>query len=331
MKKIFQYTKIIVLLSLFISCNKEPEMPVLDVSVSSTAVKVGEEIVFNITHNATTLSIYTGDAGHEYNMSQFFITKNLSEQELRDSIYALPDPNSTKFEKDFVGLTAVPSFVAWTCTPPAPPSIENNALKVTANSTINPGNNTLSIYPKNMIGNNAKLVLTCKFDNSAASLMLLTAIKINGVLSNGMLWKDGWIYPMATTSKDYSEITLDLMPLINSWKANAGKPYGPVEEIQILIGAMGGFKGNLYIAKIKFGENGKLPFAVGIPIPVFNNSGKATFKYKYSKPGTYKVTILGSNVGNKTYAGDGYQTNLTPTAVEYPIARTIQEYEIVVK
>lgn len=331
MKKIFPYTLTIVLFSLFISCDNEPIEPVLDVSVTSTVVKVGEEVVFNISHNATALSIYTGDAGHEYNMSQFFITKNLSEQELRDSIYALPDPNSVKFEKDFVGLTAVPSFVAWTCTPPSLPSIENNALKVTANSTINLGNNTLSIYPNNMIGNNAKLILTCKFDNSNDSLMLLAAIKINGVLSNGMLWKDGWIYPMVGISKDYSQITLDLMPIINSWKANAGKPYGPVEEIQILIGATGGFKGNLFISKIKFGENGSLPFAIGIPIPVVNNSGKATFKYKYSKPGTYKVTILGSNVGNKTYAGDGYQTNLTPTAAEYPISSIIKDFEIVVE
>lgn len=70
------YTKFILLLAAttFIACNEE-EAPSLHISASAdkTEVKVGEPVTFSIRHNAMAVSIYTGDDGHDYKSSAYYL------------------------------------------------------------------------------------------------------------------------------------------------------------------------------------------------------------------------------------------------------------------
>lgn len=55
------------------------------------------------------------------------------------------------------------------------------------------------------------------------------------------------------------------------------------------------------------------------------------FKYTYSTPGTYTITVVGTNVGGKIHRGDGYNTDRVSSGDEYNYNRTIREMSITVE
>lgn len=55
------------------------------------------------------------------------------------------------------------------------------------------------------------------------------------------------------------------------------------------------------------------------------------FKYTYNTPGTYTVTVVGTNVGGKIHRGDGYNTDRVSSGDEYNYSRTIREMSITVE
>lgn len=55
------------------------------------------------------------------------------------------------------------------------------------------------------------------------------------------------------------------------------------------------------------------------------------FAYTYSAPGTYTITVIGTNVGGKIHRGDGYNTDRTASGDEYNYRRTVREMSIVVE
>lgn len=55
------------------------------------------------------------------------------------------------------------------------------------------------------------------------------------------------------------------------------------------------------------------------------------FKYTYATPGTYTVTVVGTNVGGKIHRGDGYNTDRVSNGNEYNYTRTIREMSITVE
>ncbi len=55
-----------------------------------------------------------------------------------------------------------------------------------------------------------------------------------------------------------------------------------------------------------------------------------TLVYSYSAPGTYTITVVGTNTGRKLYNGDGYKTNMVTQANEYGYARLIRTFTITV-
>ena len=84
------YTKFILLLAAttFIACNEE-EAPSLHISASAdkTEVKVGEPVTFSIRHNAMAVSIYTGDDGHDYKSSAYYLLLGKTNDDLQNNNY----------------------------------------------------------------------------------------------------------------------------------------------------------------------------------------------------------------------------------------------------
>ena len=68
-------------------------------------------------------------------------------------------------------------------------------------------------------------------------------------------------------------------------------------------------------------------FSTGVAINRYN----LTYSYKFTTPGTYVVTLLGTRVGDKIYSGAGYIYNSTASASEYNYERYTARVTIVVQ
>ncbi|TRX70391.1 hypothetical protein [Carboxylicivirga sp. M1479] len=68
-------------------------------------------------------------------------------------------------------------------------------------------------------------------------------------------------------------------------------------------------------------------FSTGFTIDRYEKS----FEYAYNEVGTYIVTLIATNVGDKKYSGSGYQGDRTSSGDEYDLNRTIKELTITVQ
>ena len=68
-------------------------------------------------------------------------------------------------------------------------------------------------------------------------------------------------------------------------------------------------------------------FSTGVAINRYN----LTYSYKFTAPGTYVVTLLGTRISDKIYSGSGYIYNSTASASEYNYGRNTATVTIVVQ
>ena len=68
-------------------------------------------------------------------------------------------------------------------------------------------------------------------------------------------------------------------------------------------------------------------FSTGVAI----NRNELTYSYKFTTPGTYVVTLLGTRLSDKNYSGSGYIYNSTSSASEYTYNRNTDTVTIVVQ
>ena len=68
-------------------------------------------------------------------------------------------------------------------------------------------------------------------------------------------------------------------------------------------------------------------FSTGVAINRYN----LTYSYKFTAPGTYVVTLLGTRLSDKIYSGSGYIYNSTASASEYTYNRNTARVTIVVQ
>jgi hypothetical protein len=68
-------------------------------------------------------------------------------------------------------------------------------------------------------------------------------------------------------------------------------------------------------------------FSTGVAINRYN----LTYSYKFTAPGTYVVTLLGTRLSDKNYSGSGYIYNSSASASEYTYNRNTDRVTIVVE
>ena len=109
--------------------------------------------------------------------------------------------------------------------------------------------------------------------------------------------------------KDTAAIRIrELMPTLKTYN-----------ECQILVGT---YFTNLSVLLTPAGG-----FSTGVAI----NRYYLTYSYKFTTPGTYVVTLLGTRVGDKIYSGSGYIYNSTSSASDYTYKRNTDTVTIVVE
>ena len=75
LKKLYPILVMALLMMLFGACEKEAAIPTLSVTATPSTVSAGETVTFEITGEAQTFAIFTGDAGHRYDSSYLVLAE----------------------------------------------------------------------------------------------------------------------------------------------------------------------------------------------------------------------------------------------------------------
>ncbi|MEM9934937.1 MAG: DUF5017 domain-containing protein [Bacteroidota bacterium] len=225
---------IIMVLFLF-SCEEEIVVPDIDFAASSTTINAGESVVFTIDGQADGISLYTGDAGHDFNRSVYVLTQGLTDEELhRETTYLT--------EEGFNDMVAAglfeQSFLDSLLVPPATSILATDVLEA-FRAVIGVEYYALSTAQNILHGD----IFGDKFN-------------VDGV---------GLFMPYFTVeAADFA-------------------PEGGFDK---------GFSINPFLAD-------------------------KTYMHVYATSGTYEATLVYTNISDKQYSGDGYQTNRVPSGSEY--------------
>ena len=225
----------------FASCVKDDLDTWVSLEADKTEVAINETVTFNVSGNAETYVIYTGDAGHDFANSYLVITegKKIDQEE-----YVL-----TKARLD-----------TWT-------PILNDEI-----ADYNIANPTSPLNANAIIAGLEALVDKSYYKDTAANRIreLMPTLKTFGDCSN----------------------------LVVTYFTN----------LSILLTPVGGF-------------------STGVAL----NRNELTYSYKFSTPGTYVVTLLGTRLSDKNYSGSGYIDDRTSSASEYIYNRNTDTVTIVVQ
>jgi hypothetical protein len=233
--------KLLSILFLFASCEKDDLDTWVSIEADKTAVAINETVTFKMSGNAETYVVYTGDASHDFTKSYLVITGGRT---IDDESYVL-----TQAKLDI-----------W-----------------------------IPILTTEIAANNAN-------PNS-------TPLNANTIITGLQSLVDQSYY------KDTAAIRIrELMPTLKSFPECQNLVDTYFTNLSVLLTPAGGF-------------------STGVAINRYN----LTYSYKFTTPGTYVVTLLGTRIGDKIYSGSGYIYNSTASASEYNFGRNTATVTIVVQ
>ena len=233
--------KLLSILFLFASCEKDDLDTWVSIEADKTIVAVDSTVTFKMSGNAETYVVYTGDAGHDFTKSYLVITGGRT---IDDESYVLKQS----------GLdTWIPILTS----------------EIAAYNILNPN----SPLDTNFIIDGLRRLLDKSYYKDTA------AIRIRELMP---------------TLKTFTECQI----LVETYFTN----------LSVLLTPVGGL-------------------STGVAI----NRYDLTYSYKFTVPGTYVVTLLGTRIGNKIYSGSGYIYNSTASASEYNYGRNTARVTIVVQ
>ena len=233
--------KLLSILFLFASCEKDDLDTWVSIEADKSVVAVDETVTFKMSGNAETYVVYTGDASHDFTKSYLVITGGRT---IDDESYVL-----TQAKLDI-----------W-----------------------------IPILTTEIAANNAN-------PNS-------TPLNANTIITGLQSLVDQSYY------KDTAAIRIrELMPTLKTFANCQNLVVTYFTNLSVLLTPPGGF-------------------STGVAINRYN----LTYSYKFTTPGTYVVTLLGTRIGDKIYSGSGYIYNSTASASEYNFGRNTATVTIVVQ
>jgi len=233
--------KLLSILFLFASCEKDDLDTWVSIEADKTVVAVDETVTFKMSGNAETYVVYTGDASHDFTKSYLVITGGRT---IDDESYVL-----TQAKLDI-----------W---------IPILTTEIAAYNITNPN----------------------------------TPLNANAIITGLQNLVDQSYY------KDTAAIRIrELMPTLKTFANCQNLVDTYFTNLSVLLTPAGGF-------------------STGVAINRYN----LTYSYKFTTPGTYVVTLLGTRIGDKIYSGSGYIYNSTASASEYNFGRNTATVTIVVQ
>ena len=155
------------------------------------------------------------------------------------------------------------------------------------------------------------------------------------VLSKASL--DSWV-PFLTNeiiAFNTPNATLDLDAILLGLESLVGKPFykdTAANRIRELMPTLKTYSQCGTIVSNLFTNNSVLlapggGFSTGVAL----NRNSLTYSYKFTTPGTYVVTLIGTKLSDKNYSGSGYIDDRSSSAGEYNYRRNIATVTIVVQ
>jgi len=362
-----QYTKLILILfaAIFISCSDDEATETrISLQADKLEINVGDPVTFTIKHNAMTLSLFTGDEGHDYLTSAAFLLNGKTNEDLQNNNYRPVDPRVVPYNCDLSETSAGSETIkddllevrdangGWSLMGAeadvvADPIIQKNALKVISK---NPDwwYQALRFNINSRLGTNKTLTMRMRFEKDVLEdiysgeqhpeiTTFPVVIRLGGkaagdtdvTYSDATVWDIYWNPNLA-----YTDYSIDLTRIIAEWQTATGKTMEELSYIQVLFTANGsiGYVGDYFVESVTYGGIDYVPFSTAQALAVNNNSGVITYQYTYTVPGTYKVVVIGSNISSKNYSGDGYKDDRGENigAQEYDYNTQMSTVEIVV-
>ncbi len=233
--------KVLTILFLFASCEKDEIDTWVSIEADKTTVAINETVTFKMSGNAETYVVYTGDTGHDFTKSYLVIT------------------GGKKVDQEDYVLTQV-KLDTWN------PIL---TAEIAAYNTLNPN----------------------------------TPLNANVIIAGLGSLVDKSYY------KDTAAIKIrELMPTLKTFVDCQNLVVTYFTNLSVLLTPPGGF-------------------STGVAINRYN----LTYSYKFTTPGTYIVTLLGTRLSDKIYSGSGYVYNSTASASEYNFGRNTATVTIVVQ
>ena len=233
--------KLLTILFLFASCEKDEIDTWVSIEADKTTVAINETVTFKMSGNAETYVVYTGDPGHDFTKSYLVIT------------------GGKKVDQEDYVLTQAKLDI-W---------IPILTAEIAAYNTLNPN----------------------------------TPLDANTIITGLQSLVDKSYY------KDTAAIKIrELMPTLKTFIACQNLVVTYFTNLSVLLTPVGGF-------------------STGVAINRYN----LTYSYKFTTPGTYIVTLLGTRLSDKIYSGSGYVYNSTASASEYTYNRNTARVTIVVQ
>jgi hypothetical protein len=317
---------ILMLLSLmfaFTSCVKDELDTWVSIEVIKTEVVAdGTKVTFNVSGNAETYVIYTGDAGHEFAKSYLVLTQG---QKIDQEEYVLTQAKlDTWWETPITGLKA--EIDTWNAVPANTP-IDKVAVFAGLKKLVD-----IPYYLDTAAQRLRELIPTLKTYSQCVNLVSKDNYFSNKyVLSQAKLdtWTpfltaeiDAWNAVPANTPIDKVIVFAKLKSLVNTL-------YYFDDAKNLLIGILSPFKTDIQCEALLtsntsyFTKNKVLLAPVGgFSKGVALNRNNLTYSYIFKTPGgPYTVTVLGTKIGQKNYSGSGYIDDRTSSAGEYNYGR----------
>lgn len=346
------------------ACSSDAPEVELSVSADKTEVAVGEPVTLTITHEVQGLTVFSGDAGHDYYKSAAYVLNGKTEQEIRETVFRESDPGVVPMEIDFSndepGAAEISGGAVEVVNTGGGSLMNSEAMLVNDEVTGGKALMIVSTHPdwwyqalrinlNTRLGANQTLTLTMRFNKDYLSdtytlephpevADFCTVIRLAGkgkgsdeiVFSDNTVWDIYWAPTLTPT--DYS---VDLSRIIEVWQSSTGLEMEELSYVQILFTSTGsvGFVGDIYIEKIQYGSLDYFPFDTGEGLTLGSGPGTVTYTHAFDAPGEYEMVVMGTNTSWKNYSGNGYNTDPADkiSADEYNYDRKIRTVKIKVK
>ena len=310
----------------FTSCVKDELDTWVSLEVSKTEVVAdGTKVTFNVSGNAETYVIYTGDTGHEFAKSYLVVTegKKIDQEEFvltqakldTWTPFLTAEINAWNAVTTNTPIDKVAVFAGLKDLVGIPYSFETAAQRVRA------------LMPTLKLIADCRTLVTAYFSNkyvlSQAKLDTWTPILTAEI--------DAWNAVPTNTPIDKVAVFARLKSLVNTL-------YYFDDAKKLLIGILSPFKTDSQCEALLtsnpsyFTKNTVLLApAGGFSTGVALDRNNLTYSYKFKTPGPYTVTVLGTKLSDKNYSGSGYIDDRTSSASEYDYRRNISTVTIVVQ
>lgn len=324
----------------FSACSDDEAVtPEVQFSADQLTVFEGDTVTFTVGTNVSGLSFFSGEDGNDYLKSRAYWLANGANELI------VADENTKAYKMNFSNVQTVPDSYSLEGNIVSDLEIRNGELFMSIDSLRDnhPDGNRLNILTNNAIRVGDKESETFKIHWSLPDMPLeptaedpetkeyaKLGVKLYLEVDGGT---DILIYNGQATSvkNSYATTEYDLSTIINKY-AGSNETVA-IDKITIEIGSVtDAYHGTVSIKSIQVGSTLYQSFDQGKAVALISENGTTTLKHIYTTEGTYKPTVVATNVASQK-GGTDYLSNRGDAdyGSEYNMERLVKSVQVIVQ